>query len=153
LDLDLVPFHGPPLRLLRAPAKAAQEAPHVIDMVGYAEAIADDPGHSGARPQVRWEPCLLGAPEQDPLEASLRWGIQLRGTARSRFRPQALVADFPVHPVPAPNAAPVDPHHVRHFDGLTPLKEEVDSTNSTMFQFLWASGRSHGLPPAQIIGH
>jgi hypothetical protein len=122
-------------------------------MVGYAEAIADEPGYAGASPQIRGKPRCLGALEQEPLEALLGPSVQLGGTAGSGFCPQAIVAGFPVNPVPAPNAAPIDPDQVGHFDGLMALPEEVDGPNSATFQFLWASARSHRLPPAQSIGH
>jgi len=81
----------------------------MVHVIGYAKAIADELGHAGARPQIRREPGGLGALEQDPLEAFLGPGIQLGGTARIRFRTQAIVSGFSVGPVSAPNTAPVDP--------------------------------------------
>jgi hypothetical protein len=125
----------------------------MVHVIGYAEALADELGHAGARPQIRREPGGLGTLEQDPLEALLGAGIQLRGTAGSRFRTQALVTGFPVGPLPAPNTAAIDPDQARHFHGLMAGLEEPDSTNPTTLQFLWASARSHHWPPAQSIGH
>jgi hypothetical protein len=125
----------------------------MVHVIGHAEALADELGHAGASPQIRRETGGLGALEQDPLEAFLGPGIQLGGTTRSRFRTQAIVSGFSVGPVPATNTAPVDPDQACHLEGLMALQEKPNSTNSTPFQFLWASGRSHGLPPAQSIGH
>jgi hypothetical protein len=153
LDLGLVPLNRPALWLLGAPTQIAQETAHVVHVIRYAEAIADELGHTRASPQIRREPGGPGALEQDSLEALPGPGIQLRRTAGSRFRPQAIVTRFSVDAVPAPNAAPVDADQVRYLEGLMALQEKPDGTNSTTLQFLWASGRSHGLPPAQGIGH
>jgi len=125
----------------------------MVHVVGYAEAIADDPGHAGASPQIGGEPRRLGALEQGPLEALSGPGIQLGGTAGSGFGTQAVVTGFPVEPVPASNAAPVDPDELRHFNGLVALQQKLNGTHSTTLQFLWASARPHRLPPTQSIGH
>lgn len=125
----------------------------MVHVIGYAESLADELGHAGARPQIRGEPGDLGALEQDPLEALLGPRIQLRGTAGSRFRLQTLVTGFPVGPVPAANTAAIDPDQACHFDGLMALQEKPNGTKPTPLQFLWASTRSHRWPPAQSIGH
>jgi hypothetical protein len=125
----------------------------MVHMVGHAEAIADELGHPWASPQIGREPRCLGTLEQGSLEAFLGPGIQLGGTAGSGLRAQAIVTGFAVEPVPAPNATPVDPDQARYFERLMALQEELDGAKPTALQFLWASGRSHGLPPAQSIGH
>jgi hypothetical protein len=153
LDLGLVPFDRPALRLLWAPTQTAQEAPHVVYMVGYAEAIADEPGYAGASPQIRGKPRCLGALEQEPLEALLGPSVQLGGSAWGGFGPQAIVTGFPEDPIPAPHTSTIHCDQTRHFEGLMALQEQLDGPNSATFQFLWASVRSHRLPPAQSIGH
>ena len=66
----------------------------MVHVICYAEAIADELGHAGARPQTRREPGGLGALKQDPLEPFLGPAIQLGGTAGSglRRRPSSPVS-------------------------------------------------------------
>jgi hypothetical protein len=153
LDLGLVPFHRAALWLLGAPTEVAQETSHMVDVVGYSEAIADDLRDAGTSPQICRKPRHLGTLEQNLLETLSGPGIQLEGAARSGFGPQASLTGFPVQAVPAPNAAPINPNPARYFDGLKALQQKPDGTDAPSFQFLWASRRSHVLSPAQSIGH
>jgi hypothetical protein len=125
----------------------------MVHVIGYAEAIADKLGHAGASPQIRREPGGFGSLEQGLFQAFLGLGIQLRGSAWGGFGPQAIVTGFPEDPIPAPHTSTIHCDQTRHFEGLMALQEQLDGANSTTFQFLWASARSHVLSPAQSIGH
>ena len=69
VDLRVVAFPGPPLRLLAGPAQTGvQEATDVIGMVGDAEAATDQFGDAAAGPQFIGPAVGLGPLEQELLQ-------------------------------------------------------------------------------------
>jgi hypothetical protein len=149
----LVALQSPALGLLRTPAQAVKQASDMVDVIGHAEALLDDLRNPRTGPQIRIKPRRLCAFEQKAFELAPGFGVELRRTTGRRSGPERCRPLLPIGRLPAPHTPPIHADHVRHLHRRQTLGQQLDGAPSSTFQFLCASGRSHGTPPDQRMGH
>src|SRR3990172_10785990 len=125
----------------------------MIDVVANAKAPLDHLGHPWTGPQVGVKPSRLGTLEQQSFELGPMLGPKLQWPPRGGLCAPPCRALGASGCLPAPDAAPIHAHTPGNLDRLQSLFEQRQRAHTTMFEFFWASGRPHGVPPEHSLGH
>ncbi|OGA81336.1 MAG: hypothetical protein A3G27_01365 [Betaproteobacteria bacterium RIFCSPLOWO2_12_FULL_66_14] len=119
----------------------------MIDVIAHAKAPFDELGDPWTGPKIGVKPRGLRPFEQQRLELTLMLRVELRRAAWRGLGAYARLAASPCRPLPAPHTAPINANATRHLNRQQSFLEQGQRPQTTMFQFLWASGGPHGAPP------
>ena len=115
----------------------------MVRVIAHPEPLPDDLRHPTTGPKRGRETEGLRTLEDPPCQAAALSGAQLGGPSRCRARLEPFSSPASVGPIPPTNRPAINAQAVCDHMGLDALLQQLHSTESTIFQFLRGSVRSH----------
>ena len=125
----------------------------MIDVIPHPELGTNEIDDTGASPEIGVKAGGLRTFEKQLFEAGTIAIVEPWRAARGWLCGESLDALGEMDGLPAMNGATIDTKLCRDFSRGMTLSKEHDGTQSSHFQSLRTSVRSHGYPPGRSMGH
>lgn len=125
----------------------------MVDVIANAIAPPNQVCDPRTGPQVGGKPKSHGALQEIPFQPRPALRAELRRSSRRGLGLQPFIAGLIVTRPPASDRAPINTELTCHLHRGPTFPEQRDGTHASLLEHFRTSGRAHGEPPDQSIGH
>src|ERR1700737_190546 len=119
-------------------------------VIAHVEAALNQPRHPWTGPQVRGQSDRLSTLNEHATQTREITGSQAPRPTRSRLGSHCRRATSASRRFPASNTAPIDTDLARYLNRGKSLIEQAHCAQTSLFEFVRSSGRTHSTSPPRI---
>jgi hypothetical protein len=150
-DSCFIALYGTALWFLGTPSEIMEDTADMVYMISNTEKRMNKLRNPRTCPEVCGIACFPRSFQQGFLQFSKIGAIKLGRSPRCLPGTNALFTLLAVCCFPPTHASAIYAKHSGYINRLVSFPKKRDGMLATLFQFLWASMRSHFLPPAQSM--